>query len=128
MEIADPQTTQQIASAKELEAFLSRRVEKQGTLVNSFQLGHGERFPTLTIWIRGELASLWYCPSEDHAGFISIGTATSLKKGGTTGFDFYGEELQRPNESVITAEEAVCVAQEFLESPRLPKSIAWLEL
>lgn len=128
MHIVDPQGSQQVETAQALRAFLARRRDKDGAQVNVFEMGHGQRAPMLTIWVRDDLASLWYGPSEDHPGYISVGTVTNLEKNLETTFDFYGEDMDRPNETVVMFAEAARVAEEFMRAPTLPRSIEWLEL
>lgn len=136
MEIADREETRVVESEEELESFLMRRFAEDSAKVNSFWLAHPvvvmgirvpeeNRFPCLSILVRDMLAYCWFTPSEDCAGFNSLGTVNWIEKDGYTQFSLDGQEQPVPNSEVITFVQAVRVAKEFLHSKELPKSINW---
>lgn len=128
MTITDFKNTVEITTIKQLYEFLEKRYEVKDVVANSFWLTHDARFPALSILVRNNFASIWYSASEDSPGFNSIGTVANLKAGNDTMFYFRGGPQPVTNESIITFAEALKVAEEFLHSQELPKSIKWLQL
>lgn len=111
-----------------IEAALAKR---HGTNVNAFWLSHNnEKYPMISILVKGELASLHYFPKERHPGFRSVGRAKDLKAGGTTTFFMNSEteEHEVLNDSIVPFSTALTVAKEFSRAKELPTSVEWLEL
>src|SRR4051812_21221957 len=85
MRVVDINGIHEAGSLHELEAILMRRCESS---FNSFWLSHKDEYPTLSLLVKGDLASLNYIPKEFDAGFYcsSVGKMPDLKEGGTTTF------------------------------------------
>lgn len=127
MKVEDFATQMDVKNEQELEEFLTRRFDRG---VNGFFLTHELRNPSLSILVKGELATLLYFPKERHPGFRSIGSVHGLDPEGTTTFflDRKNEEQKILNDAVVPLADAISVAKEFFSSSALPHSIKWFEL
>jgi hypothetical protein len=129
MRIFDFESTHYAADLKQIDFILSKRY---GDGVNNFWISHGEqRYPTIAILAKGNVACVHYFPREGHPGYVSLGDLKSLglEPGGETTF------YVRPtapiwaiNEHVISFPDALNAVHEFAANPALPKSIQWFEL
>jgi hypothetical protein len=128
MHVQDFEESRIVKTANDRAQFLSKRYFIDGAHVNSFDLSHGNPYPIMCLWIREDLASAWYTPREEDAGFIPVGTSINLDEDGFTDFFYSKEKHPRPNTCVITLADALRVAEEFRVFAQLPTSISWLEL
>jgi hypothetical protein len=116
--------TATVANRDELERVL---FQKYADDVNEFWIAGPERFPALTVLVRGAQANVHYFPRENHPGFISEnGTSSRWKVTFYTGSPT--QEIQVGAEFVVTLHEATKAALEFFESGSLPPSLRWTEL
>ena len=128
MRVEDFYGASDVASITDLESVLRRRY---GRGVNSFWLSHAdEKNPTLSMLVKGELATLTYFPQESHPGFTSIGKMEGLDPDEMTIFylDTPEQEQEIMNSSVVAFSSAVEAAKEFFNSRNLPTAIKWSEL
>jgi hypothetical protein len=112
----------------ELEAALTKRYQNG---VNGFWLSRdANKYPVLSILVKGDLASVHYFPKERHPGFTPVGKIEGLKPGGTTTFflDTISQKQEVLNDAIVPFTAALTAAKEFLFSKELPQSIEWLEL
>jgi len=128
MEVTDFESTQRVTTVTELSAALAKRTLWGNAQVNSFHLNHDSMFPMLLILVRDNLASLCYTHDELVAGYISVGSVKNLPSDADFTFWFFGERLRRPNETVITFEEAMRAAEDFLVSDGLPGAVEWQKI
>lgn len=102
-----------------------------GNGINGFWLAHDDvKNPTLALLVNGDLSTVTYFPTQSHPGFIPSQGMVGLDKEGTTTFsvDTIENKTEVPNGQVISFAWALVVAQEFLSSKELPRSIDWIEL
>jgi hypothetical protein len=128
MRIEDFAGAYEASNTSELERLLQKRY---GPGVNSFWLSHDdEKYPSVSLLVKGDLACLHYFPADTHPGFLSIGSVQELKPDEATTFflNNLDQEQEMPNGSVIQYSKAVEVAKVFFASKELPRSIEWLEL
>jgi hypothetical protein len=91
-------------------------------------------YPLLLIYMRGNLAVIYYIPADREAGHVSLGRKMKMnldpKKVTPFSIDNLdpGETIDVPNESVVPFSEALEVAKEFFDSQELPRSIKWRQL
>jgi len=120
---------QEATSVDELETILKK---EHGVGVNSFWLSHGsDAYPTLSLLVKGDLATLNYVPKEDDAGFASVGKVPELKPGETTTFSISNnraDDVVVLNDAVLPFSVALRAAKEFFFSKDLPRSVEWLRL
>lgn len=111
----------------QLEAVLMRR---HGNGVNEFWLSHGnDRYPAIVLSVKGDLAAVHYFPKEGHPGFTLTGNLAGLQPGETKFWiSAGGETIDVMNDAVIPFAVALAVANEFLISDELPRSLEWFEL
>ena len=113
---------------QELEAILTRRYEGSR---NTFWVSHGsEEYPTLGLFVKDDLACLFYLPGEGDAGFCSQGLIKDSLPGEKIAFftSRDGEEMNVLNEFVVSWSNALDAAREFFSSSDLPQSIEWFQL
>jgi hypothetical protein len=118
----------EIIDAHALEAALMRR---HGEDANEFWLSHsGQRYPGISLLVKGELAALHYFPREEHPGFRAVGSLAGLNPDGMTTFwmSVSGDTIDVLNDAVMPFAFALTAAKEFLTSDGLPESVKWFEL
>ncbi|MFN0017871.1 MAG: hypothetical protein ACKVP0_06400 [Pirellulaceae bacterium] len=129
MKVVDINGVYQANNFHELETLLMRRCENG---LNCFWLSHGdEEYPTLSLLVKDEVASLNYIPKEFDAGFVSVTSMPVLKKGETTTFSISknaADDVVVSNESVLTFSAALRAVKEFFHSKALPELVEWLQL
>jgi hypothetical protein len=128
MKVEDFKVSGEVADAGELAIVLARR---HGNGVNEFWLSHGnDRYPAISLLVKGDLAALHYLRNETGAGFRSAGNLANLAAGATTTFwiSAGGETIDVLNDAVMPFSVALAAAQEFLISRELPRSVEWFEL
>jgi hypothetical protein len=129
MKVVDINGVHEANNVHELETILKRRC---GNGFNSFWLSHrDEEYPTLSLLVKDELASLTYLPKELDAGFSSIGRMPDLKEGGTITFSISknrADDVVVSNDAVLPFSAALQAAKEFFHSKGLPQSVEWLQL
>ena len=116
-----------VHSIAQLEQLLAARFTDQ---LNEFSLcADSSLYPLLIIFVRGDLATIYYIPADMEAGYMSIGKKTNLDPKGETTFATgdLDEPIDFSNEFVIPFSEALKVAREFFHSTALPRSIEWEE-
>lgn len=116
-----------VTSAVELESALQKRYGS----ANSFWLSHDrEKYPSISLLVKGDLATVTYFPHDDHPGFTSVGNIEGLDPDGVTVFylDSPTQEQEVLNASVVPFSTALEVAKEFFRSKELPRAIKWFEL
>ena len=128
MKVIDLNGAHEAISVEELDTILKRR---QGTGVNSFWLSHGIAYPTLSLLVKGDLATLNYVPEEHDAGFRSVGKMPGLNAGETTTFAMSNnraDDVVVLNDAVLPFSAALKAAKEFFLSKDLPRSVEWTRL
>ena len=131
MRVEDFKVNGEVADSGVLAIVLARR---HGNGVNEFWLSHGsQRYPAICLLAKDDLAALHYFPIEGHAGFRSAGNLAGLQAGATTTFciNARGEETEEIgviNDAVMPFSVALSVANDFLLSSELPRSVEWFEL
>jgi hypothetical protein len=93
----------------------------------------GSDYPALVIYVRGDLAAIYYYRADDgRAGFVSIGGKMNLDPKKMTTFQIGGfnpgDTIDVLNDSIVPFSEALEVARKFFHSQELPRSIEWFEL
>ena len=125
MNIQDFKACHDVKRIEDLEDVLSVRYRNEE---NWFLLCFDdEKEPSMTLAVRGDLATLHYLRNNEDAGFVSVG-----------GILHPGEEvIFRMNENsdfpvrgdaVLPFSRALSAAKEFYHSKQLPTSVEWLEL
>ena len=129
MKVVDINGLHEASNVHELETILMRRCDKGS---NSFWLSHGdEEYPTLSLLVKDELASLNYIPKEFEAGYSSLGRMPELDERGTTCFSISknpADDVFVSNDAVLPFSAALRAAKEFFYSKGLPQSIEWIQL
>ena len=117
--------TDQIHSSAGLCELLKKRY---GNDANEFFISGKDRYPLLSMLVRGSVACLHYFPREEHPGFISA-TGTNELDGVLV---FYTntatEEIEVDARAGIPFEQAQAAAKEFLALGAMPASVQWREL
>ena len=129
MRIQNYQDVWEVRSAVELEAIL---VKKPQSDVNEYWLSHGEeKYPAISLLVKGEIASLSYLPEGGHPGYVSAGKVPGLDLFENTQFSTTrnrADDVSVSNQHVIPSSDAVAAAKEFLISTDLPKNVEWSKL
>jgi hypothetical protein len=129
MKVVDINGVYEPTNIHELETILMKTC---GNGFNSFWLSHeGEEYPTLSLLVKDNLATLNYLPKEYDAGFRSVGRVPGLKPGDTTTFSINtnrADDLIVQNDAVLPFSTALQAAKEFFFSKDLPRSVDWLQL
>ena len=129
MKVEDINGVCEAATFQELETRLMRR---HGDGFNSFWLSHGgEDYPTLSLLVKGELATLAYITAKSDAGFRSVGNMLELTPGEMTTFSISmnrADDICVLNDAVLPFSAALRAAKEFFVSKDLPASVKWLDL
>lgn len=99
---------------------------------NAFWITRGDdKFPMLSVLIRGELATLQYFRKDRDAGLASVGQKPTTLKENVIAFPISqnsADDLLIQSDSLISVEKAIKAVREFFESGEVPKSVEWLEL
>jgi len=88
-------------------------------------------YPALDVYVKGNLAALYYIPEDGQAGYVSLGGKTNLDPKEWTTFSIHrsdSDSIDVSNESIVPFSEALKVAKEFFHSQELPRSIKWRQL
>jgi len=103
---------------------------RYGANANEFWLSADAPFPSLSILVRDDLASVHYFPEEGHPGYSLVGGQSELERGGSTIFftNSPSEEIEIANEMIVPFSIALQVAHQFFASPTRPTSHTWYEL
>jgi hypothetical protein len=129
MKVIDFDGVHEASTDGDLETILKRR---HGIGVNSFWLSHGtDTYPTLSLLVRGDLATLTFMPRENDAGFSSVGKMPELKSSETTTFAISynrADDVVVLNDAVLPFPVALQAAKEFFFSKDLPRSVEWQKL
>jgi hypothetical protein len=129
MKVIDFDGVHEATSVEELDTILKTR---HGDGVNAFWLSHGtDAYPTLSLLVKGDLATLNYVPEEHDAGFRSVGKMPGLKLGETTTFSMSNnraDDVVLLNNAVLPFSAALKAAREFFLSKALPRSVEWMQL
>lgn len=116
-----------IGSVKEIEDVLQGSSSK-----NCFYLNHaGREFPYLNILIKGNIAVVYFFPEDDHPGFVSTGNVLGMNQDGRETFSiskYQADDIDVPNDAIISHSAATSAAKEFFESAKIPASVKWFEL
>src|SRR5271157_2762678 len=123
MRIWDFEGAYEANNISELDAVLQKRY---GPGLNGFWLSHdNEKYPTISLLVKGDLSTLLYVPRESHPGFTPVGRVEGLDRTGNTMFsiDTIEQELEVSNEAVVLFSTALSVAKDFFASKELPGSI-----
>jgi hypothetical protein len=117
----------EVSTLPSLDRVLSARY---GQDANEFWLFGEPKHPSLSILVRGKLASLTYFPDEAHPGFTSEGNVPALDPDGDSIFytNTPREEIEISNAAVVTVESALKAAHDFFLDRGLPSSLEWDEL
>jgi len=108
-----------------LDEVLSKRF---GEDVNEFWISGDEKYPALTIQVRGPLSCLLYYPEEGHPGFISVGEDGDEDEVVVFRTNTPTEEIEVSADAVVPFEQARRAAHEFMTSTSKPASVEWSEL
>jgi hypothetical protein len=100
---------------------------------NQFALSpDASNYPLLLIYMRGNLAVIYYIPEDGQAGYVSLGGKMNLDPKEWTTFSIDnldpGETIDVLNASIVPFSEALEAAKEFFHSQKLPRSIEWRQL
>lgn len=128
MRIEDYKDSVLVLSDDEVEQMLLRRY---GENVNEFWLTATEdRFPAMSILVKGEVAALTYVFRAREPGWVSKGPLAALDPKGWTTFcvNTPTEALVVSNENVVPFAVALDAAKELLLTGNMPTCIVWLEL
>jgi len=129
MRVEDLREASEVINDAQLESLLSKRY---GNGANAFWLfGSTEKYPAMSILVKGDLATLHYFPRARHPGYRSIGLAAELgldPEGMSVFYANEGEEQEIVNDSIVPFPHALAAAREFLASGRLPEALEWFEL
>jgi hypothetical protein len=91
-------------------------------------------FPQLMIYVRGNLAVIYYVPKDGQTGDVSVGGKMNLNPKEWTTFSITkrdpSETIDVLNESIVPITDALEAAKEFFHSDaqERPRSIEWREL
>lgn len=89
-------------------------------------LGEGtDSYPCIAILCCEEGASLNYFESEGGTAYVSVGDRTLR---GTLDVNIDGEVYQIERSQIVPQDKIVAIAEEFLHSMALPKSIEWIKI
>src|ERR1035441_3537567 len=97
MRIEDFGGVSDLANEEDIEKALAKRY---GEGVNEFWLFYTDnKFPAISILVKGDIAALHYFPKDQDPGMTSIGGRLNLEAGGTTIFyiNTTEEEQEVPN-------------------------------
>jgi hypothetical protein len=128
MKIEDFEGIYEVNNMSELGTILQKRY---GPGVNGFWLSHdNDKYPAISLLVKGDLATLLYVPRESHPGFTPVGRVADLDKKETTTFsvDTIEQEMEISNKAIVLFSTALSVAKDFFTSKELPRSIEWVEL
>jgi hypothetical protein len=129
MKVIDINGVEEVNNVDDLHTVLARRCEGG---FNSYWLSHGEEeHPTLSLLVKGDLATLSYFPKEFDAGFRSVGALPHLNAGETTTFSiskYPADDVDVLNDAVLPFSVALEAAKDFFNSKDLPQSVEWLRL
>ena len=99
---------------------------------NQFALSpDSSNYPLLLIYVRGDLAVIYYIPEDGDAGYVSLGGKMNLDPKEWTIFSIHrsdSDSIDVSNESIVPFSEVLKVAKEFFHSQELPRSIEWRQL
>ena len=100
---------------------------------NQFALSpDSSNYPLLLIYMRENLAVIYYIPEDGQAGYVSLGGKMNLDPKERTTFSIDnldpGETIDVLNNSIVPFPEALEAAKEFFRSQELPRSIEWRQL
>lgn len=117
-----------ICSISELESLLWKRHQHNANRI-LFTKGQDET-SMLTLLLLNELAFLYFCPCEQHAGFVSLADSMHARKSlETTTFWTWPDEAEQVNNcSIVSSDQAYAATKEFFHTGRLPTCIEWQEL
>jgi len=129
MKVHDFGGTHKVQSIAELE-------QRLGVRFNDEQNGFGispdsSKYPRLFIYVKGDLAVIYYHRGDDRAGYVSVGGKMNLDPKEMTNFSIHrsdSDSIDVFNDSIVPFSEALEVAKEFFQSQELPRSIEWFEL
>lgn len=129
MKVVDIDSTYEVNDTHDLECILLRRCDGG---FNSFWLSHdAEDYPTLSLLVKNDLATLNYVPEEFDAGFFSVGGKMVLGPPGMTTFSISksrADDVAVLNSAVISFCSALQAAKDFFISNALPQSVRWQRL
>ena len=104
---------------------------RYGAGVNEFWLSNGQdKFPSMSIVVNGDLASLSYFPKPRDPGYRSVGCYPGLDAGGctTSYMNSPEEEHEVSNDAIVPYSTALKAAQQFATTDVLPTVLEWFEL
>lgn len=127
MKIEDFKGANNAISENDIETILAKRY---GENANEFWLSHAsDKFPAVSILVKGDLATLNYYSTDQDPGMISIGGKLNLKPDGSTIFYINTTEKQPiPNGMIVPFSLALNAAKEFSENAKPPTCIEWFVL
>jgi hypothetical protein len=77
MRVEDFGGAHKASNISQLETVLKKRYSPG---VNGFWLSHdNEKYPSVSLLVKGDLGCLHYFPTDSHPGFLSIGSVQELK-------------------------------------------------
>jgi hypothetical protein len=90
MRIEDFDSDNDVTKPVDITAALSKR---DGRRINSFWLSHGaEKYPTINIMVKGDLAYVHYFSKRRHPGYASVAKVLGPRPKGTSIFFLYQTE------------------------------------
>ena len=99
---------------------------------NQFALSlDSSNYPLLLIYVRGNLAVIYYIPEDGDAGYVSLGGKMNLDPKEWTTFSIHhsdSDSIDVSNRSIVPFCAVLKVAKEFFHSQQLPRSIEWRQL
>lgn len=129
MRVTDIAGVYQATAIAELERLLMLRIDE---CYNSFWISQDNtQYPTLSILVKNELATLHFMANEFEAGCRSMGGIEHPDTAGHSVFSISrdsGDDVTVTNDAIVPFADALSAAKEFFETGALPQCIKWLEL
>lgn len=129
MKITDLNGQYTASSLGEVEEILCRRLEAN---FNAFTLScDSKEFPTLSLLVRDDIATLNYLEWPDSAGFIPTGNRANRCLSENTVFwisQYRADDVEIQNDAIVSFSAALDAAKEFFHSRDLPGCIQWSEI
>jgi len=128
LQITDFREAQSVADGQALIHLLKKRYGNDE--VNKFDLNEvGKAYPWLSIHVRSNLAVLHYFESEGGDFCISSSGGNAVANEDTEFFESEGAEaVSLPQSAIVSSDEAIKAALEFLGGCKRPECIEWLDL
>ena len=126
MHVVDFHESHRVNTIEELESALMKRYDGDK---NGFWLLHNDQpYPTLGVFVRGDLAYLSFIPCEYDAGFRSLAVTSPGPNVAFSISEHAADDIEVPGDAVVPFADAIRAAKEFFASNELPQCIGWFRL